>query len=197
MRSATTSPGESTPASRDGTEISSWRWTVSRVLFRASLAGRAARIIRLGPPLPTGSSNQPGVIARATRLLSGLASGGVYRALAVTSEAVRSYRTVSPLPAFTGGLLSVALSCESPRLVVNQHPALRSSDFPLATDSLSTTRRQRSPRPLRRLGGDMITTPARRSQPHLHAGGFADHPRATPWSYSARRHSTRGDAWIT
>ena len=33
-----------------------WRWTVSRVLSRTSLARRAARIIRLGPPLPTGSS---------------------------------------------------------------------------------------------------------------------------------------------
>src|SRR4051812_13793928 len=99
--------------------------SVSRVLCVA--------IIPLGPPLPTGSSNQPGVIARATRPLSGLASGGVYRALPVAEEAVRSYRTVSPLPAFTGGLLSVALSCELPRLAVNQHPALRSSDFPPAT----------------------------------------------------------------
>src|SRR5262245_66580741 len=54
--------------------------------------------IPLGPTLPAGSSNQPGVIARATRPLSGLASGGVYRALSVTGEAVRSYRTVSPLP---------------------------------------------------------------------------------------------------
>jgi len=29
-----------------------------------------------------------------------------------------------------GGLFSVALSCGSPRLAVNQHPALRSPDFP-------------------------------------------------------------------
>ena len=48
---------------------------------------------------------------------------------------VRSYRTVSPLPVRTrrsaiGGLLSVALSCESPRLAVSQHPALRSPDLP-------------------------------------------------------------------
>src|SRR5437870_3753079 len=64
--------------------------SVSRVLCVAT--------IPLGPALPTGSSNQPGVIARAARPLSGLASGGVYRALSVTGEAVRSYRTVSPLP---------------------------------------------------------------------------------------------------
>ena len=34
---------------------------------------------------------------------------------------------------FPGGLFSVALSCGSPRLAVSQHPALWSSDFPLAT----------------------------------------------------------------
>src|SRR6185312_3098582 len=49
-------------------------------------------------PLPMDSSDQPGVIVRATRPLSGLASGGVYLALVVTNEAVRSYRTLSPLP---------------------------------------------------------------------------------------------------
>jgi len=47
---------------------------------------------------------------------------------------VRSYRTVSPLPAprerDVGGLLSVALSVGLPRLAVNQHGALWSSDFP-------------------------------------------------------------------
>ena len=55
--------------------------------------------ILLGPELPLGSSDQPGVIVRATRPLSGLASGGVCLALVVTNEAVRSYRTLSPLPA--------------------------------------------------------------------------------------------------
>ena len=45
---------------------------------------------------------------------------------------VRSYRTLSPLPCMHGGLLSVALSFELPRLAVNQHHALWSSDFPPA-----------------------------------------------------------------
>ena len=54
--------------------------------------------ILLGPSLLAGSSDQPGVIVRATRPLSGLASGGVYLAPVVTNEAVRSYRTLSPLP---------------------------------------------------------------------------------------------------
>src|SRR5438552_2117875 len=48
---------------------------------------------------------------------------------------VRSYRTVSPLPVrrkpgAIGGLLSVALSCGSPRLGVTQHRALWSPDVP-------------------------------------------------------------------
>jgi len=50
--------------------------------------------------------------------LFGLAPGGVYPATAVTGSAVRSYRTLSPLPPpcehGAGGLLSVALSLESP-----------------------------------------------------------------------------------
>jgi len=50
---------------------------------------------------------------------------------------VRSYRTVAPLPVrhprgcvAIGGLLSVALSCGSPRLGVTQHLALWSPDVP-------------------------------------------------------------------
>jgi len=66
--------------------------------------------------------------------LCGLAPGGVCRAPFVTEGAVRSYRTVSPLPrdasAPIGGLFSVALSVGSLPLAVSQHPALRSSDFP-------------------------------------------------------------------
>ena len=57
--------------------------------------------------------------------LFGLAPGGVYRAVPVTSDAVRSYRTLSPLPVFRktiGGLLSVALSLGSPPAGVTRHP---------------------------------------------------------------------------
>jgi hypothetical protein len=46
---------------------------------------------------------------------------------------VSSYLTVSPLPAppkRAGGLFSVALSRGSPRVAVNNHPALRSPDVP-------------------------------------------------------------------
>jgi len=58
---------------------------------------------------------------------------------------VRSYRTVSPLPPqhvlrhdCGGGLFSVALSCESPRLAVSQHPALWSPDLPQSLRSAIT-----------------------------------------------------------
>ena len=55
------------------------------------------------------------------RLLFGLASGGVYHAFDVTTKAVRSYRTLSPLPDKSGGLLSVALSVGSRPPAINRH----------------------------------------------------------------------------
>ena len=64
----------------------------------------------------------------------GLAPGGVYPATAVTSGAVRSYRTLSPLPDKSGGLLSVALSLRllSPGVTrhrVSVEPGLSSPTF--------------------------------------------------------------------
>ncbi len=56
------------------------------------------------------------------RSLFGFAPGGVCPAAAVTSGAVRSYRTLSPLPLqCKGGLLSVALSLGSPPPGVTRH----------------------------------------------------------------------------
>src|SRR6185369_10698840 len=46
------------------------------------------------------------------------------------TDPVSSYLTLSPLPAWAGGLLSVALSLGSPPLDVIQHHALWSPDFP-------------------------------------------------------------------
>jgi len=85
--------------------------------------------IPLGRRLPGASSNLPGRLIRTDpgfrRLrdkrpapsLFGLAPGGVCRAGPVAGPAVRSYRTVSPLPtsaeAEAGGLFSVALSLRS------------------------------------------------------------------------------------
>ncbi len=53
-----------------------------------------------------------------------LASGGVYIALSVTSQAVGSYPTFPSLPMFHRRSISVALSLESPPPAVNWHPAL-------------------------------------------------------------------------
>ena len=50
---------------------------------------------------------------------------------AVTSRAVRSYRTFSPLPTEAGGLFSVALSVGSRPPGVTWRPVRRSPDFPL------------------------------------------------------------------
>src|SRR5439155_17710763 len=106
---------------------------VSRVLSRRVVAFPAVADIPLGPTLPPASSGLPGSAA-GNRIapLCALAPGGACRAARVATGAVRSYRTVSPLPAFAGGLFSVALSRESPRLAVSQHPALWSPDFPPA-----------------------------------------------------------------
>lgn len=107
---------------------------------------RCGAVIPLGPPLPTGSSGQPGSGAsHAIAPLFGLAPDGVYRAASVTGDAVGSYpqgspprrvspATVSPLPEPSraiGGLFSVALSVASRRPAVSRHPALWSPDFPL------------------------------------------------------------------
>ncbi len=64
---------------------------ISRVLSEA--------VIHLGPPSPKDSSNLPGSGAgRIMGSLFGLAPGGVCPASTVASTAVRSYRTISPLP---------------------------------------------------------------------------------------------------
>ena len=81
--------------------------------------------IHLRPVSPPASCSRPGRRGPKTRplieekpSLFGLAPGGVCPASSVTGAAVRSYRTVSPLPLKTeiqkGGLFSVALSLKSP-----------------------------------------------------------------------------------
>ena len=103
---------------------------------------RGWRAISLGPVLPRASSSLPGTVngpeavrgAGRPSSLVGLAPGGVCPAPVVAAGAVRSYRTVSPLPVLPagaiGGLFSVALSVASRPPAVSRHPALWSSDFP-------------------------------------------------------------------
>ena len=116
---------------------------VSRILSASARGPSAASFggmtIPLVPALLTGSSNLPGNRRRAACSracargvsLFGLAPCGVLPATTVTSRAVRSYRTISPLPAFAGGIFSVPLSVGSPRPGITRRTALWSSDFPL------------------------------------------------------------------
>ena len=76
---------------------------------------------------PTRTSVQDRTCCKRQRVsLRGLAPDGVYHAHSVTSSAVRSYRTFSPLPAYpfsaSGGLFSVALSLGLPPPGVTRHP---------------------------------------------------------------------------
>src|SRR6185437_11469504 len=71
---------------------------------------------RIKQPTRTTGPDGPGAFAP-TSFLFGLAPGGVCRAVSIAGNAVRSYRTVSPLPRLNatrrGGLFSVALSLKS------------------------------------------------------------------------------------
>jgi hypothetical protein len=113
------------------------RRSVSRVLSRP----KTGMAIHLGRPLPNASRDRPERRrerpARRFRpkparlpLLLGLAPGGVCPAAAVAAGAVRSYRTISPLPPLpsqrpTGArrCVSVALSLGSPPPGVIRHRA--------------------------------------------------------------------------
>ena len=64
--------------------------------------------------------------------LFGLAPGGVYPAKPVTRLAVRSYRTISPLPNCLGGIFSVALAVSLRSPGVTWHLDPWSPDFPPA-----------------------------------------------------------------
>ncbi len=87
--------------------------------------------------------------------LLGLAGGGVCPATTVTGHAVRSYRTISPLPARPrpniGGIFSVALSLGSRRVGVTNHRTLPSSDFPPERVRNKTQRPSDHLRPLQRV----------------------------------------------
>jgi len=88
------------------------------------------------------SATADGGDGRPSTPLFGLAPHGVYRALSVSGEAVRSYRTLSPLPPVgsEGGLLSVALSLALPRPGVTRHAARLESG-----PSSAPARAQRTP----------------------------------------------------
>src|ERR1700743_2669172 len=88
---------------------------------------------RLKQPTRTAPRTRAGACAPLPSLF-GLAPGGVCRAVSVAEDAVRSYRTVSPLPrqytTHRVGLFSVALSLGSPPPDVIRHRLSWSPDFP-------------------------------------------------------------------
>ena len=86
-------------------------------LKQPTRAQRGPRLLTL----PSDNSNE---------LLFGLAPSGVYLATCVTTGAVRSYRTLSPLLPEGSGLLSAALAVGLRRPDVIWHSALWSPDFP-------------------------------------------------------------------
>ncbi len=119
-----------------GIEPASWGGSrpVSRVLSRTVIHLRLVSP-RASSDLPGGDAGHAPRSSRAPHApLFGLAPGGVYPATGVTTGAVRSYRTISPLPRPSirerGGIFSVALSVGSRPPGVTWHPALRSPDFP-------------------------------------------------------------------
>ena len=101
---------------------------ISRVL--------SSTTIHLGQLSPAASSNLPGSPfgsdggPRPVLPYLVLLRAGFTVPRAVASRAVRSYRTISPLPAIAGGIFSVALSMGSRPPGVTWRPVRRSPDFP-------------------------------------------------------------------
>ncbi len=129
---------------------------VSRVLFRLPVARKPARIIHLGAALLRRSSTLTRTLAPTSRPVlraghprqrpySSLLREGLAPPPVTRLSRVGSYPTISTLPVplprpplaggastAIGGVVSVALSLESPRVAVNDLPALWSPDFPPA-----------------------------------------------------------------
>ena len=128
----------STETARQGQRIGSSSVRIRKECQTACKPGsvrplQGGTTIPLGRVLRRASRDQPGRRSGTAPCLAtqpslfGLAPGGVYHAAPVARGAVRSCRTVSPLPAgpanlsCTGGLFSVALSLGSPPPAVSRH----------------------------------------------------------------------------
>jgi hypothetical protein len=156
---------------------------VRRILSRTRrLPGCATgAAIHLGLPSPAGSSGLPADSGGqpsnacagrclATPALLALLRVGFTEPSRSPGMLVGSYPTVSPLPGVSppGGLFSVALSRGSPRVAVNNHPALWSPDVP---------RQQGTCPPLTRPPGRLVRPRINRTQPTITAARQA---RGTP-----------------
>ena len=94
-----------------------------------------AAVIHLDRPLLAGSSDLPGSLTgRAVPPpLFGLAPRGVFTAGRITPAAVRSYRTISPLPSAFGRryIFCCTFRIRNRTPAVSRHAALWRPDFPL------------------------------------------------------------------
>jgi hypothetical protein len=154
--------------------------SVSRILF---LQGRRRQSFIL-PPDHSGDHavypralDGPPFIPFGIALLFDLAPCGVFPATTVTSGAVRSYRTISPLPLLRrGGIFSVALSVGFPLPRVTRHTALWSSDFPRIRIIEPAIAWPTPANPMIRLARHPAQSPSRQSihskQPRSGAGVF-------------------------
>ena len=129
MRGAPKRAGNRQSACKPG---SVWRETVSR---RARDGHSSGTIVADRLWRPTRATARRRACRRDADVspLFGLAPGGACHAWDVADPAVRSYRTLSPLPHQLpggGGLLSVALSVSSRSPGVTWRSTLRSPDFP-------------------------------------------------------------------
>jgi len=111
-----------------------------------------AVVIRLGRPLLAGSSDLPGSLAEraAPPPLFGLAPRGVCPAGGIAPDAVRSYRTISPLPdphRVRRYIFCGTFRIRSRTPAVSRHAALWRPDFPLPSPG-ATTRPAASTQPL-------------------------------------------------
>src|ERR1700716_3111296 len=132
-------------------------WPVSRILFRAAVAdhGGAAATIHLGTPLPGASSGLPAYSGEQPSNARAAAPGAAFWPCfgwglpshpghpecwcALTAP-------FHPYHRKGGGLFSVALSRESPRIAVSNHPALGSPAFPRTASRRAAAARPPRPR---------------------------------------------------
>jgi hypothetical protein len=115
IRQTACKPGSVRPVTRHDGHSSATR-LAARLARPTRAAGRECPWRRMPRDFPGGCRRPP---------LFGLAPGGVCPAAAVAGGAVRSCRTISPLPAGllpgAGGIFSVALSLGSPPPAVSRH----------------------------------------------------------------------------
>ena len=161
------------------------RWPVSRILSRTiiplggallrALIATYPRVWRAGPARACSTC-----VGHASRLF-GLAPCGVYPAMRLTTHAVRSCRTFSPLPcSCEWAVFSLwhlpSRSLDAPVPDVIRHTALRSSDFPPPVRLAAN--RQRSPGHL----PSIIIREHRMSLDHQAAPGVSNVPPTTSFN---------------